>query len=127
MQESVDEIDSVRLHPEARKEIKERTQWFVEILTAQSKLNARKQKQNYVQKNHVDLAYKDFTKGWQTPSYYWDLIVTFGGIIIGVGMPGFIQELQRAEGIRGFWITIYTVISVIGVFMVSGGIIAKRS
>jgi hypothetical protein len=126
MEEETDSIVRLRLEPDARKEIKERTKWFAEILTAQAKINARRQNQNFVHKDHVDRAFLEFTKGWRRPTWYWDLIITAGGIVIGIGVPGFIQELQRTGGIRGVWVTTYTIMTILGIMALVFGVLAKR-
>jgi hypothetical protein len=127
MEKDIDEIVSIRLHPDARTEIKERTRWFVEVLTAQSKVNARRQNQSHVHKDHVERAFNDFTKGWAFSAWYWDVVIGVGGLVVGIGVPGFIQELQRSEGIRAVWITVYTIASVVGILAVVFGGIAKRT
>ena len=112
-------ITQMPLHPAADELIRRRVYQFAAALVHQAKLIAFTQDDDMVTRNHVHEALERLDSRKQA-NWVQTLLLTFGSAFFGGGVQGFITEVSNN---RPAWIITYGVLALVGLVMVSLGLI----
>ncbi len=126
MEEHATQVANLVLHKDAKAAIKSRTTWFSANLTTQAKLIANKNGHNVVIAKDVDEAMDVFFRERRPRSWLSDAAGSFGGILLGVGVPYFITEVSRSGGPRPVQTVAFAVLTVLGVLVTAVVAMLKR-
>lgn len=112
-------ITRVPLHPAADDLIRWRVYQFAASLVHQAKLIAFMRDDDLVTRNHVNEALERLNRQRES-SWLQALLLTIGSAFFGAGVQGFITEVSNN---RPSWIVTYGVLALVGMILVSLGII----
>jgi F0F1-type ATP synthase assembly protein I len=126
MQTQITRIVGLKLVPAAKKRVQESSDKFNATLITQAQLAAELDGHNQVLEKHVEDAYRSFMRS-RTPEPIWfSLIGTFSGILIGLGIPGFIAEVTHDPSPRPAQLIVFVILGIIGIIGSCVAVLAKR-
>jgi len=109
-----DDIAHLEVHDNARSYILEKSEFFWQALTAESKLRASMDEDDVVLKSHAQTAYRRFFNVVTPRSRRRELISTAAGLFVGIGAPGILSEMSN-EKINAWLVLLYAAFTVSGI------------